>query len=165
MFIAQLSDTYGTVKRNAEKTVVKDRLNFILQVEHTSLLSLILNCRGGFLRKRFYKEKIEISKQQLYNYYGVHDVRSLCTNAFTENVTEKEILTSIKHQQVVTRQTEEIIKFTSKQGHATDIIPLEEIQQRDVKLLEEVQRMNEIFQDKLEKSLLGLIEEKLQALK
>ena len=165
VFIAQLSDTYGSVKQNAEKTFAKDRLNYILHVEYTSLLSLILDCKGRFLRKQFYLENLEISKRELYKYYGVHEVKSLCINAITENATEKDILSSIKKQQVVTRQIEEIVKFTTQPEHVTNSIPFEEVQQRDIKLLEEVRSMNENFQEKLEKSLLGLIEEKLQALK
>ena len=94
----------------------------------------------------------------MYKYYGVYDVKSLRINAFTENVTEKQILTSIKNQQVITRQAEDMIKFTTKQGHATNSIPFEEqrnvkllekVQQRDVKLLEEVQRLNETFKKNL----------------
>ena len=157
-------------------TFAKDRLNYILHVEYTSLLSLILDCKGRFLRKKFFLRNTSISKQEFYKYYGVYDVKSLRINASTENVTEKQILTSIKNQQVITGQAEEMIKFTTKQGHATNSIPFEEVQQRDVKLLEkvqqrdiklleEVQRLNETFQEKLEKSLVGLIEEKLQALK
>ena len=50
LFIAQLSDTYAGAKANAEKTVAKIRLDFIVQTETTSFLSLFID-----FRKRYYK--------------------------------------------------------------------------------------------------------------
>ena len=64
VFIAQLSDTYAEVKRNAEKTVSKYRLEFIVQMETTSLLALIID-----LRKRFFKECCMIEEAEWMEYF------------------------------------------------------------------------------------------------
>ena len=96
LFIAQLSDTYGERKRNAKKIFALQRLNFILQIQRTSLLSLFID-----YRKKYFTKEIPIGKEELLKYYGVSSIKSLNTNNTNEGIDVNEMFASIKNQQVV----------------------------------------------------------------
>ena len=96
VFIAQLSDTYGAAKQNAEKTYAWQRLNFIVQVQRTSLLSICID-----YRKKYFTKKIFVDQDQLFEYYGVNSIRNLNFKSSSEDVDVKKMLASIKKQQVV----------------------------------------------------------------
>ena len=75
VFIAQLSDTYDTFKNNAELTFAWQRLNFIVQIERTSLMSTCID-----YRKKYFIKQISLSNEGLVKYYGVHNIKSLNTS-------------------------------------------------------------------------------------
>ncbi|KAI6654069.1 hypothetical protein LOD99_2916 [Oopsacas minuta] len=52
VFTAQLTNTYRIVKQNAEKTFAWQRMNFIVQVETTSLLSFALTTERNITPKK-----------------------------------------------------------------------------------------------------------------
>ena len=65
VFIAQLSDTYAEVKANAKKTVAKFRLEFIIQIQTTSLLALFFD-----FRKKFYDESYIMEDEEWVDYFN-----------------------------------------------------------------------------------------------
>ena len=155
VFIAQLSDRYGNVKRFAEKNFAWNRLKFIVQVERISLLSICID-----FRKRYYTKEILINKEELFKYYGVHNIKGLNVKNFTEDVDVKGMLSTIQNQQVVAKQTHEIAKHASK--HATEAEPppqqqrheSEEIRvlsERIDQLLVEIRQKDALMENKLDK--------------
>ncbi|KAI6654066.1 hypothetical protein LOD99_2913 [Oopsacas minuta] len=108
VFIAQLSDTYGDVKRNANRTYAWQRLNFIVQVQRTSLLSLCID-----FRKIFYIGEVYIDKYDLFKYYAVHHIRDLNIKNFTDDIDVKTMLTMIQTQQTVARKTQEVARLVA----------------------------------------------------
>ena len=174
VFIAQLSDTYGTVRKNAERTYAWQRLNFIVQVQRTSLMSICIDHR-----KKYFINEIPIDKETLFKYYGVHSIKGLNTKNFTEDVDVKGMLASIQNQQIVARQTHEISKSTNTAGPPAQLPPpprqeesqsqqIQELSGRIDQLLTEMRQKDALLEERLEKSnraLLGMIEEKLRELK
>eukprot|EP00800_Vazella_pourtalesii_P020420 TRINITY_DN7206_c0_g2_i1.p1 TRINITY_DN7206_c0_g2~~TRINITY_DN7206_c0_g2_i1.p1 ORF type:complete len:939 (+),score=209.18 TRINITY_DN7206_c0_g2_i1:43-2859(+) len=177
VFIAQLSDTYGEVKKNAEKTFAWQRLNFIVQVQRTSLLSICID-----YRKKYFTETTHVDKEQLFEYYGVTSIKNMNVKSSTDGVEVKEMLASIKKQQIVSQKTTEISRLN--EGKHNDLQPppqqqqpqeqqreSEEIRQlssRIDQLLDEIRQKDALLEERLAKSnqaLLGMIEEKLQKLK
>ena len=65
VFIAQLSDTYAEVKANARKTVAKFRLEFIVQLQTTSMLALFFD-----FRKHFYDESYIMEDEEWLTYFN-----------------------------------------------------------------------------------------------
>ena len=65
VFIAQLSDTYAEVKANAKKTVAKFRLEFIIQIQTTSMLALFFD-----FRKRFFDEHYIMEDEEWVDYFN-----------------------------------------------------------------------------------------------
>ena len=174
VFIAQLSDTYGVTKQNAEKTYAWQRLNFIVQVQRTSLLSICID-----YRKKYFTETISVDKEQLFEYYGVNSIKSLNIKSSTEGVDVKEMLASIKKQQVVSHKTTEISRLNEGKKYSLQPPPQrqqesEEIRQlssRMDQLLEEIREIRQkdaLLEERLAKSnqaLMGMIEEKFKNLK
>ena len=183
VFIAQLSDTYGTVRKNAERTYAWQRLNFIVQVQRTSLMSICIDHR-----KKYFIKEISIDKEDLFKYYGVYNIKALNTKNFTEDVDVKGLLASIQNQQIVARQTHEISRSINTPAAATgpqaQVLPppqqqqqqqeqqesqqIKELNERLDQLLAELKHKDEMFAEQLEKSnqtLLVMIEEKLNSLK
>ena len=179
VFIAQLSDTYGVTKQNAEKTYAWQKLNFIVQVQRTSLLSICID-----LRKKYFTKTISVDKEQLFKYYGVNSIKSLNIKSSTEGVDVKEMLASIKKQQVVSQKTTEISKLNEGKKYGLHPPPQQQQQQQQEseeirqlssrmdqridQLLEEIRQKDALLEERLAKSnqaLLGMIEEKLQNLK
>ena len=155
MFIAQLSDTYGNVKKFAEKNFAWNRLKFIVQVERISLLSICID-----FRKRYFTKEIPISKEELFNYYGVHNIKSLNVKNFTEDVDVKGMLSTIQNQQVVARQTHEIAKHTSKhaplsepppQQHIRESEEIRVLSERIDQLLVEIRQKDALMEERLDK--------------
>ncbi|KAI6654067.1 Ankyrin repeat domain-containing 29-like [Oopsacas minuta] len=182
VFIAQLSDTYGIVKQNAEKTFAWQRMNFIVQVERTSLLSICID-----YRKKYFTKKIEIEKEELFEHYGVYSIKNMNVKSFTEDVEVKGMLSSIQNQQVVARRTQEIAKLNTTGGDASCLSPppqqqpqaqeqpqkqeyeeIRELRETIDQLMTEIRQKDVLLDEKLEKSnraLLEKIEEKLKDLK
>ena len=175
VFIAQLSDTYGTVRKNAERTYAWQRLNFIVQVQRTSLMSLCIDHR-----KKYFVKEIPIDKETLFKYYAVHNIKALNTKNFTEDVDVKGMLASIQNQQIVARHTHEISRSTNTAGPPAQLPPpppqqdesqsqqIQELSGRIDELLKEMRHKDALLEERLEKSnqaLLGMIEEKLKDLK
>ena len=75
VFIAQLSDTYGEIKRNSERTYAWHRLNFIIQIEKNPLFSYFL---GKIKKMEYIQVKDQkLSKKALLKYYGVTTLKKL----------------------------------------------------------------------------------------
>ena len=171
VFIAQLSDTYGAVKQNAEKTYAWQRLNFIVQVQRTSLLSICID-----YRKKYFIQKICVDKDQLFEYYGVNSIKSLNVKNSIEGVNVKEMLASIKKQQVVSQKTTAISRLNEDKKYELQPPPQQQQESEQIRqlssridqLLEEIRQKDSLLEERLAKSnqaLLGMIEEKLQNLK
>ena len=175
VFIAQLSDTYGSVRQNAEKTYAWQRLNFIVQVQRTSLLSICID-----YRKKYFTEKITVDKDQLFKYYGVTSIKNLNIKSSTEGVDVKEMLVSIKKQQVVSHKTTEISRLNEGKKYGLQTPPQQQQESEEIRqlssrmdqridqLLEEIRQKDALLEERLAKSnqaLLEMIEEKLQNLK
>ena len=165
VFIAQLSDTYGSVKMNAEKTYAWQRLNFIVRVQKTSLLSICID-----YRKKYFTKKISVDQDQLFEYYGVNSIKNLNIKSSTEGVDVKEMLVSIKKQQVVSQKTTEIQRQQQRQQQQQQQQQSEEIRQlssRIDQLLDEIRQKDFLLEETQAKSNQALlrIEEKLQNLK
>ena len=167
VFIAQLSDTYGILKQNAQKTYAWQRLNFIVQVQRTSLLSLCVD-----YRKKYFTKVIPIGKEQMFEYYGVHSIKNLNVKSSTEGADVKEMLATINNQQIVARKTNETSKLNIRR-ESSSFNPQQQQQQSDEirklrseisQLLEEIRQRDVLLEERLEKSnqaLLEIIEVKL----
>ena len=156
VFIAQLSDTYGSVKNKAERTYAWQRLNFIVQIQRTSLLSLCID-----YRKKYFIDKIRIEKDEMFQYYGVHSIHSLNVKSFTEEVEIKGMLSTIQNQQKVARKTYEISKSSaniltpkSQEGTSQE---MEELKKRIDDLAIEMRNKETRFEEQFTKSMDGLI--------
>ena len=145
VFIAQLSDTYGTVRKNAERTYAWQRLNFIVQVQRTSLLSLCID-----YRKKYFIKDILINRDEMFYYYGVYSLKSLNTKNFAEDVDANTTLVSIQNQQKVTRR--EIVNVSKTEGYL--IQEISDLKDRMDKLMSTVENSNQ--------AILRLIEEKFK---
>ena len=161
VFIAQLSDTYGRVKLNAEKTYAWQRLNFIVQVQRTSLLSLFID-----FRKRFFISQVRINKYDLFNYYSVFRISDLNIKNFTDDVDVKTMLTTIQTHQTVTRKTQEVARSISHRSSA-DKKPTDPVQGDSQDISELNARVSQILQlmrerdTRLEHKISRILDEKL----
>ena len=165
VFIAQLSNTYGTVRNNAVRTYAWQRLNFIVQVQRTSLLSLCLD-----YRKIFYIKDIPITKEDLFKYFQVYNIKSLNIKSFTKEFDANSALSSIQSQQKVTRT--EIVNINKAEGstveHFQSQSQLIQNQSQEIRELKDrmdklVSELDTVLGDRLEKSsqaMLRIIEEK-----
>ena len=164
VFIAQLSDTYGRVKLNAERTYAWQRLNFIVQVQRTSLLSLFID-----FRKMFFISKVRINKFDLFNYYSVFHIRDLNVKNFTDDVDVKTMLTTIQSQQTVSRKTQEVARSISIKPTASKQ-PTDHVQGESQDFNELNARVSQILQllrerdVRLEQKISRLLDEKLSKL-
>ena len=103
VFIAQLSDTYAKFERRADYSFAWYRLNFIVQIERTSFLSIFMD-----IRKKYYTESIKIGKSALNEYYKVNDLKFLNVKSFNENVDEKRMLNTIQTQQKISEKLKNV---------------------------------------------------------
>ena len=163
VFIAQLSDTYGTVRKNAERTYAWQRLNFIVQVETTSLMSLGLD-----YRKDYFIEKICMDKESLYKYYAVNNIKWLNINSFTNEIAANSALVSIQSQQKVMRR--EIVNINKAEESTVQQIQsqtqeIKELKDRIDKLVTDMDTVMEDRQEKSTQAILRMIEEKFNELK
>ena len=78
IFIAQLTDTYSSVKKNAEKIVARYRMDFVYQIQKKSLLSFVANRVSG--GKDIIVEKKDLKKYFLVGKFIFH------SNIFLSNV-------------------------------------------------------------------------------
>ena len=152
VFIAQLSDTYGTVRKNAERTYAWQRLNFIVQVQRTSLLSLCID-----YRKKYFIEKIPINKEEMFHYYQVYDIKSLNIKNFTEYVDANSALASIQSQQKVTRR--EIVNRNKAEGSIvqSQFQEIRELRDRIDNLVNDMRNI-----EKSNQAILRMMEEKFK---
>ena len=165
VFIAQLSDTYGVVKRNAERTYAWQRLNFIVQVQRTSLLSLFID-----FRKRFFISEVKINKFDLFKYYSVFRIKDLNIKNFTDDVDVKTMLTIIQSQQTVTRKTQEVARSISH-GSLGAVKKLPVSETKDSQDISELNaRVSQILQllrerdTRLEQKITRILDDKLSKL-
>ena len=103
VFIAQLSDRYAKVRESAERTFAWHRLNFIVQIQKSSLLSLCVD-----FRKTCYIEKVEIDRVAFENYFGVSDLIGYHAMALERDVDEKMMLREIKHHVKLATKTRDL---------------------------------------------------------
>ena len=72
IFIAQLTDTYGSVKKNAEKIVARYRMDFVHQIQKKSLLSFVAkrepDKKDIVVEKDYLKKYFLVGKFYLFNY-------------------------------------------------------------------------------------------------
>ena len=149
VFIAQLSSTYAKVETNAERAHAWLRLNFIVQIQRTSLLSLCCD-----IRKKSFIKKIEIGKDEMYKYYGVYSIKDLNPKHFTEDVEVKRMLASIQYQQRFAQKAHEISK-----SHPDEMKELKEnIENLKESMSMQVQEMKELKNSM--QALVKMIEEK-----
>ena len=103
VFIAQLSDRYAKVRVNAERSFAWHRLNFIIQLQKSSLLSLFID-----FRKRFFIEKMQVEPDRCTYYFGTSDVSFYHSMALEEDFDEKSLLSQIKQQIELSIKTKDL---------------------------------------------------------
>ena len=101
VFIAQLSDTYSDVKINAKHSFAWQRLNYIVQLEKSSLFSLCLD-----FRKLFFIKSVFVDKELCQYYYGSANLNTYLENCQLEDSDLKSLLASIQVQQRVRKKIE-----------------------------------------------------------
>ncbi|WP_411023059.1 hypothetical protein, partial [Salmonella sp. s51228] len=106
IFIAQLSDTYAAQKENALKIVAQYRLEFIVQVETTSIFSLFFD-----FRKRFFDSEVILEDEKWLDYFSVDSIIQLAENYRSQESSETVLskLNKLQHQSKVSTRTSEII--------------------------------------------------------
>ena len=72
VFIAQLSDRYAEVKEKANQLYALQKLNFLVQIETTSVLSTRIN-----FKNKFKLEQKKITSEEMLHYYHFSDPVSL----------------------------------------------------------------------------------------
>ena len=106
VFIAQLSDTYSKFEQIAAHSFAWHRLNFIIQLERTSFLSIFQD-----IRKKYYTESIDIGKDALNEYYKVNDIKLLNVKSFNEHIDVKRMLNTIQTQQKISEKLNSIVEM------------------------------------------------------
>ena len=131
VFVAQLANSYGSVKNRAEKTFAWQRLDFITQVERT------MCCKKDYSTK-----EIVINSNELLSYYGVSCVRNL--SYFTEEYDVNGMLASIEKKQYVSTPSHEESKshVTEYQAPSLSSPPRKQLQRQDS---EEIRKMSDII--------------------
>ncbi|KAI6654349.1 Ankyrin repeat protein [Oopsacas minuta] len=102
VFIAQLSDRYAKVRQNAERTFAWHRLNFIVQIQKSSLLSLCID-----FRKKLFIEGISINSDKFMEYFGANMMRYHAI-ALEQDIDEKGLLGQIKHHVRLATKTRDL---------------------------------------------------------
>ena len=103
VFIAQLSDRYAKVRESAERTFAWHRLNFIVQIQKSSLLSLCVD-----FRQTCFIEKVKIGSVEFENYFGSSDLMGYHAAALERDVDEKMMLRQIKHHVKLATKTRDL---------------------------------------------------------
>ncbi|KAI6654033.1 Ankyrin repeat domain-containing 29-like [Oopsacas minuta] len=140
VFIAQLSDTYSKFEERADYSFAWHRLNFIIQIQRTSIISIFKR-----IRKWYIVESIVIGKDELNEYFGVKDIKQLNLKSFNEKVDVKGMLCTMQSQQFV----------NEKLNHAFDDFPFDEdytnVDQRLDSMDERMNHLAERFDLRIEK--------------
>ena len=105
VFIAQLSDTYAKFQERANYSFAWHRLNFVVQIQRTSFLSIFKS-----IRKLYYVESLTVEKDGLNEYFGVNDKKHLNVKSFNESVDVKGMLSSIQAQQIISEKLKSVIE-------------------------------------------------------
>ena len=153
VFIAQLTETYAKFKQRADYRFAWHRLNFIVQVQRTSFLSIFMD-----LRKKFFIKSITIDKDTLNEYYNVNDIKHLNLKSFNENVDVKNMLSSIQMQQKTS------LKVKSAIGHTECLNEFKSLQKKidsnkeyfDEKMVSIIDQMDQM------KIMFGLIDKRTE---
>ena len=103
VFIAQLSDRYAKVRENAEKTFAWHRLNFIIQLQKSSLLSLCYD-----FRKKSFIEQLQVKADRFSLYFGTTNMLNYHSMALERGVDEMGLLSQIKQQVKLARKTRDL---------------------------------------------------------
>ena len=103
VFIAQLSDRYAKVRENAEMTFSWHRLNFIIQIQKSSLLSLCID-----FRKRCFIDELQLEADEFNLYFGTTNMLSYHSMALERGIEERGLLSQIKHQVKLARKTRDL---------------------------------------------------------
>ena len=132
VFIAQLANSYRSVKSCAEKIFAWQRLHFITQVERT------MCCKKDYSTK-----ETVIDSNQLLSYYGVSSVRNL--SYFKEEFDVEGMLASIEKKQSASNQSHEVSKSRATEYQAPSLSPPPRKQQLQRQDSEEIRKMSDII--------------------
>lgn len=132
VFIAQLANSYGSVKKSTEKTFAWQRLHFITQVE-----------RAMCCKKDYSPKETVIDSNQLLSYYGVSCVSNL--SCFKEELDVNEMLASIEKKQSVSTQSHEVSKSHVTEYQAPSLSPLPQKQLLQREDSEEIRKTSDII--------------------
>ena len=156
VFIAQLTDTYAKFKQRAAYRFAWHRLNFIVQIQRTSFLSIFMD-----LRKWSFKKFYTIDKNTLNKYYDVNDIKHLNVKSFTENVDMKNMLSAIQMQQKTREKMKNAIDQTKFKSEFTSLEQKIDSNKEHLKELDK--KMNSIIdQMDLMKSQFGSIDKRTE---
>ena len=101
VFIAQLSDTYANVKLNAKRSFAWHRLNYIIQIQKSSMLSLCVD-----FRRHFFTQSVYVAKRECHYYYNSSTLNTYLQNQQIGDIDLKFLLSSFQEQQRVKRKVE-----------------------------------------------------------
>ena len=93
VFIAQISDTYGTFRRKAERSYAWQRLNFVVQLERISPLAFFFR-----RKKQAYILEQKLTKDTLLKYYGVRTLNELSHACCTKEIDVNETLSFLRER-------------------------------------------------------------------
>ena len=117
VFIAQLSDTYADVKLNAKRSFSWHRLNYIIQIQKSSMLSLCVDFRRYFFTKYVY-----VDKNKCRYYYNSITLNTYLQNQQMGDMDLKFLLSSIQMQQRVRRKVEGLMHpFTGSEQEQSPV--------------------------------------------
>ena len=140
VFIAQLTDTFAKFKMTADYSFAWQRLNFIVQVQRTSFLSIFMD-----IRKSFFTESISMDKDKLNEYFKVYDIQHLNVKSFNENVDVKNMLSTIQTQQRTSEKIKNAMEQSQIESENTRL-------ERNVDLIkEEMERRFDLIDKRMDK--------------
>ena len=104
VFIAQLSDTYADVKLNADRSFAWQRLNYIIQIQKSSMLSLCID-----FRKLFFNKTVFVDHNKCKYYYHSCSLNMYLHNNQLEDLDLKNLLSSLQLQHRSRRKMEALV--------------------------------------------------------
>ena len=117
VFIAQLSDTYSHVKLNAKRSFAWHRLNYIIQIQKSSMLSLCVD-----FRRYFFTRSVYVDKSTCRYYYNSNTLNTYLQNQQLGDMDLMFLLSSIQVQQRVRRKVEGLMHpFTGSEKDQSSV--------------------------------------------
>ncbi|KAI6646498.1 hypothetical protein LOD99_12619 [Oopsacas minuta] len=114
VFIAQLSDTYADVKLNAKRSFAWQRLNYVIQIQKSSMLSLCID-----FRKRFFTKSVSVDSNTCSYYYNSCSLNTYLHDNQLEDLDLKNLLSSIQQQQRARKKVEALTQPSAEDSFSS----------------------------------------------